>query len=162
MDMVESKFKIGDWIVYDDNLYNIGNIALQRYYECLRTDGTVHTFDFEYIDSKSHMWTIEDAKNGDVLRIRNLTFIFQKITNNNACHKDAVVAYCSYEDNDDGFGVCGPDCITDLEIITPATKEQRDLLFQKMKEVGYIWDAEKKELKKMEELYNIFQPLDKD
>ena len=30
---------------------------------------------------------------------------------------------------------------------TPATKEQRDLLFQKMKEAGYEWDAEKKELK---------------
>ena len=33
----------------------------------------------------------------------------------------------------------------------PATKEQRDLLFQKMKESGYEWDAEKKELKKIEQ-----------
>ena len=31
----------------------------------------------------------------------------------------------------------------------PATKEQRDLLFAKMKEAGYEWDAEKKELKKI-------------
>ena len=31
----------------------------------------------------------------------------------------------------------------------PATKEQRELLFQKMKEAGYEWDAEKKELKKI-------------
>lgn len=30
--------------------------------------------------------------------------------------------------------------------VYPATKEQRDLLFQKMKEVGYEWDSEKKEL----------------
>lgn len=31
--------------------------------------------------------------------------------------------------------------------VTPATKEQRNLLFQKMKEVCYEWDAENKELK---------------
>ena len=34
--------------------------------------------------------------------------------------------------------------------IHPATKEQRDLLFQKMKEAGYEWDAEKLELKRIE------------
>ena len=31
----------------------------------------------------------------------------------------------------------------------PATKEQSDLLFQKMREAGYEWDTEKKELKKI-------------
>ena len=31
--------------------------------------------------------------------------------------------------------------------LKPATKEQRDFLFQKMKEAGYEWDDEKKELK---------------
>ena len=34
--------------------------------------------------------------------------------------------------------------------IKPATKEQRDLLFHKMKEAGYEWDALNKELKKIE------------
>ena len=34
-------------------------------------------------------------------------------------------------------------------IITPATKEQRDTLFAKMKEAGYEWDTTKKELKKV-------------
>jgi len=37
------------------------------------------------------------------------------------------------------------------EGIHPATKEQRDLLFQKMKEAGYEWDAGKKELKKIKQ-----------
>ena len=35
--------------------------------------------------------------------------------------------------------------------IYPATKDQRDLLFQKMKESGYEWNDEKKELKKIEQ-----------
>ena len=33
----------------------------------------------------------------------------------------------------------------------PATREQRDLFFQKMKEAGYEWNAKKKELKKIEQ-----------
>ena len=33
----------------------------------------------------------------------------------------------------------------------PATKEQCDILFQKMKEACYEWDAKKKELKKIEQ-----------
>ena len=32
--------------------------------------------------------------------------------------------------------------------VYPATKEQRDLLFTKMREAGYEWDAVMKELKK--------------
>lgn len=40
-------------------------------------------------------------------------------------------------------------CLIDA-IVTPATKEQRDLLFRKMKEAGYEWDAEKKEVKEIE------------
>jgi hypothetical protein len=34
------------------------------------------------------------------------------------------------------------------DAIIPATKEQRDILFSKMKEAGYEWNAKKKELKK--------------
>ena len=34
--------------------------------------------------------------------------------------------------------------------IHPATKKQRDLLFQKMKEAGYVWNTEKKDLRKRE------------
>ena len=148
-DKVEPKFEIGDLITNGILVGKIDEIHELGYHAY---------FGDHYADVPDaenwHKWTIQDAKDGDVLRIRNLTFIFQEITNNNVCHKDAVVAYCSYEDNDDGFGVCGPDCITDLEIITPATKEQRELLFQKMNEAGYEWGAEKKELKKIKQQPN--------
>ena len=42
------------------------------------------------------------------------------------------------------------DCIITTDKYIPATKEQRDTLFAKMREAGYKWDAEKKELKKIE------------
>ena len=41
--------------------------------------------------------------------------------------------------------------IIDIEYITPVTTEQRELIFSKMKEAGYEWDTEKKELKKIEQ-----------
>ena len=57
-----------------------------------------------------------------------------------------------------------PDDVQDVECIigmgrvgngisyySPATKEQCDLLFSKMKEAGYEWDDENKELKKIEQ-----------
>ena len=160
VDKIKPKFKVGDWLVENKpnnyariiqilEVVDIQGKEMYRISRDLYNDEDV--VEYRFIENNYHSFTIQDAKDGDVLRIENLTFIFQEITNDNVCHKDAAVAYCSYEDNDDGFGVCGPDCITDLELVTPATKEQRELLFQKMKEAGYEWDAEKKELKKGEQ-----------
>ena len=47
-------------------------------------------------------------------------------------------------------------CKQRLDVIKArATKEQRALLFQKMKEAGYMWDADKKELKKISQEYPL-------
>ena len=141
---VKPKFKVGDYVV---GKYISGYISEIRD-DCYLLDYQGFSIDKQ---DKYHLWTIKDAKDGDILRIRNLTFIFQEITNNNTSHKNAATAYCSYEDNDDSFGVSGPDCITDLELITPATKEQRDILMKAMTAAGYTFDFEKKELKKINE-----------
>jgi hypothetical protein len=97
------------------------------------------------------LWTIEDAKDGDVLADGNLPFIFKKIDANKYSY-----AYCGIS-VDDGFKIGESDGKFDvwtwMQDIKPATKEQRDLLFQKMKEAGYEWDAEKKELKKVEQTH---------
>lgn len=141
---VEPKFKAGDWVVYEENIYQIHNLSLKKYYECLRTDGTVHTFDFENIDSKSHLWTIQDAKDGDILVSQhNQPFIY------NGNYNDyRVGAYCGIEYTGEQFvDTYAEICWTDNESISPATKEQRDLLSQKMNEAGYTFDFEKKELK---------------
>ena len=45
------------------------------------------------------------------------------------------------------MGTCKPDLWV-IDEVTPATKEQCDLLFAKMKEAGYEWDNDKKELMK--------------
>jgi hypothetical protein len=58
-----------------------------------------------------------------------------------------VTKYCSLFVSADNmvFGMQGLDCI-EVNTIKPATKIQRNLLFQKMKEAGCEWDAEKKQV----------------
>ena len=63
------------------------------------------------------------------------------------------MGYCHINTDDgrfyDDIGKNECFCLIDA-VVNPATKKQRDLLFQKMKETGYEWDEEKKELGKIE------------
>lgn len=91
-------------------------------------------------------------KDGDVLfhsdSASNGIFIFKEILQRGSIQK--VICYCDY-DSEDGFylGENHTCCWTDSKILRPATKEQRDLLFQKMKEAGYKWNPETKTLEKL-------------
>ncbi|MBQ2175697.1 MAG: hypothetical protein II453_11800, partial [Alphaproteobacteria bacterium] len=103
--------------------------------------------DFGKIDGYYRLWAIADAKDGDVLATDNgWTCIFQAF--------DGYVfsSYC-FMDSQKWFCEVGAEGHTlDSRIngnIHPATKEQRDLLFAKMREAGYEWDEKKKELKKI-------------
>lgn len=97
--------------------------------------------------TKEKEWTIEDAKDGDVLTFYNkeCPFIYRTKT-----FFGNPVAYCGVR-SDGTFISSSPIdhqwCLKSE--VVPATKEQRDLLFAKMKEVGYEWDAENKKLKKV-------------
>ena len=141
---IEPKFKVGDFIVSD---YCMGKvIALTDDAYLLDTEQGI-PFSCEH---NAHLWTIQDAKDGDVLVTvgDKRPFIHKGCLDPN--HPDSPVAYCGIDS--EGYFCKGGDKFdhwwTD-EKVHPATKEQRDLLFQKMKEAAYEWDAEKKELKKI-------------
>lgn len=91
-------------------------------------------------------------KDGDVLfhsdSASNGIFIFKEILQRGSIQK--VICYCDY-DSEDGFclGENHTCCWTDSKILRLATKEQRDILFQKMKEAGYKWNPETKILEKL-------------
>ena len=74
-----------------------------------------------------------------ILSIDNTPFIFKSWDNN-------CKAYCgitdlgAFEIVEDDFSWCNG------INVYPATKEQRDFLFQKMHEAGYKWDAKTKQL----------------
>lgn len=145
---VEHKFKVGDWIVHNtaNFVYLIQTIGKEGYGVVSR-DGKKfvvrHSEEINY-----RLWAIQDAKDGDVLADGDLPFIFKKIDTNKYCY-----AYCGIS-ADDGFRIKSEGKLgewTWMRDIKPATKEQRDLLFQKMHEAGYEWDVEKLQLKKIEQ-----------
>ena len=141
---VEPKFKVGDWIINNDKRIAVPTQILKmENYGYLTSMGYTS---FDKVRTDYHLWTIQDAKDGDVLAVDDDTIVmFKDLYNDETFH-----SYCHIEDsifsiNDE----CFPDW-WEGEGFYPATKEQRDILFQKMKESGYEWDADKKELKKIE------------
>ena len=157
---VEPKFKVGDWIVQNDNgtvsqitktINEKDEYGEYRAYE--HTNGYFAAcFENDY-----HLWTIADAKDGDVLSID--VNCFQKIVIFKSWSDKGVEGYgiTVFKDRVDFPTSYGKKYYskTWTDTLTPATKEQRDLLFAKMKEAGYQWDADKKELKKIQSHYDI-------
>ena len=142
---VETKFKVGDWVVLTvgaiSSTHQIINVDINKE-QYWFDEGTYLSFaDEKYL----HFWTIEDAEDGDVLSyvtdeedlwIMIYQSLYKPYTNH--VHYRALLVNDDFTDK----GTC---CI-DINYLKPATKEQRDLLFKRMLESGYKWDADKKEL----------------
>lgn len=92
------------------------------------------------------LWSITDAKDGDILSYKNEVFIVKKSVNLN------ILYYCCYDGEHFIIDSFYSLTIDDINNIRPATKEQRELLFKKMHEAGYEWGAEMKELMKIEDI----------
>ena len=152
-DKIEPKFRKGDWIVFNGLTLYVKEVV-KGFYITVSNGGTTNGYDWN-IDNIARLWTIEDAKDGDVLfqdLMGGKTFIY------NGVNLDMAILYSFIISNDSEdvlpYHIGKPNTgIGNIEenknIIHPATKEQRDLLFQKMKEAGYEWNDEKKELKKI-------------
>ncbi len=152
-DKVEPKFKVGDWIISDEThedwrickitKVENGNYTIESIYG-YKGYNTFVTFEKSY-----HLWTIQDAKEGDILIYgeEKRPFIFKGLIDK--LHPGCPVVYCGIDTIDNFIIASGKSWWTDEEV-QPATKEQRDLLFQKMEENGWEWDAYKKELKLIE------------
>lgn len=120
-----------------NKFYQIKNIAGHEYI-LVGCDGSVITRPIHNIDKSASVFTIQDAKDGDVLVHNSCVFIFMGL-------KDGIVqAINEFFPKPTNFG--DPDIDDDYH---PATKEQRDLLKKAMTDAGYIFDFEKKELKEI-------------
>lgn len=138
--VVESRFHAGDWITDGISKYQILFIDdIQYWYSENGILGSI-----ESVDKRYHHWTIQDAEDGDVLAFDDDTIvIFKDLYNKTTFH-----SYCHIEDG--VFSISELDCPDWWDIkFKPATKEQRDFLFQKIKEAGYRWNAETKTLEKL-------------
>jgi hypothetical protein len=153
----EPKFKVGDWVVCEvmgsvSQIKNcIENLSNHKCGYDLTNGGYICSDEVDHY----HLWTIQDAKNGDVLcdyledYDNPLIFILKKFEHVNfgLVKPSDYSSYCFLTAGDRHRFKEGT--YHHEHNIKPATKEQRNLLFQKMKEAGYEWDDEKKELRKM-------------
>lgn len=158
-DKIKTKFKAGDYVV--DNCGYVWRIEgiINQFYALEGIDGGESRPTIEWVNKTFHLWTISDAKNGDILHStgfhNDCIFIFNGLDNwkfdEPSGDRAVATGYCCLSVSADNmeFGMQGPDCV-EVSTVKPATKIQRDLLFRKIKEAGYKWDAEKKELKKIE------------
>jgi len=141
--------KIGDWVVYKGKPHIVyaknGDIFYLRQNEdgCLR-----NTLPADAL----HLWTLDDAKDGDILMSTTSIFVYAGIDTKQEFGggSDAIKFYMHLNCGTDlkiknGIGVGAKN---DNEC-RPATKEERELLFLQLAVHGYEWDAKKKELKKI-------------
>ena len=152
VDKVKPKFHEGEWIKHNkaNFVFKINEVKANKY-EFENSEGYNHSLPIKSVDERYHLWTIQDAKDGDVLSDETTIFIFKDLLSDGS-----VMSYCDYDANSgESDAFCPLPMNLTCSKITPATKEQRDLLFSKMKEAGYEWDAEKKELKKIEQTIEI-------
>ena len=137
----EPKFKVGDYVV--DNCGYVWRIEgiINQFYILEGIDGGESRPTIEWVNKTFHLWDItEDAKNGDVLASKDEKdiLIFRRI--------EPSTSFSSYYNikGRGNYGWCD-------SYFIPATKEQRNKLEKSMAYAGYVFDFEKKELKKIED-----------
>lgn len=151
---VEPKFKVGNWIACNADSFtlSIKSVRDENYYFHQGASLPIKDIDEHY-----HLWTIADAKDGDVIAFNDSPDVNFPLRWIGIYKQPRVVSNKSYWFHciitpDHTFRGYDSWWVSNVH---PATKEQRDLLFEKMKEAGYEWDADKKELKKIQPHYDI-------
>ena len=139
---VESKFNVGDWVTCD----KYGAKDIDKIVKFDNDKVIFESGEWLYINQLNEdykLWTIHDAKPGDVLVWDNSKCItlFKNIYDKESFNSYGFVGYCTESFESRLY-------YHDIEGAHPATKEQRDILFAKMKKAGYEWDTEKKILSK--------------
>lgn len=141
------KFHEGDWVVYNNDICQI----VKREEGCNKLV-TIFGIEKELVNernlSTTRLWTIQDAKKGDVLefgdhgrRVIGILSYINKTTGK-------IDVSCLLECNKFKVGV-----FYNLDTVKPhhVTKEQRDALMKAMKDAGYKWNTETKTLEKLVE-----------
>ena len=161
-DSIKPKFKVGDWIINNQGsafLIAYVNEEYQRYEFEIGgyTKEQMNYESIEFADSHYHLWSIEDAKPGDMLctkcgtehKKKEIIFIFKGIGNRDYLDEPCIDSYCYliedefYVSTTDFMGVLSDNIKRGT---CPATKKQRNILLIKMNDAGYAWNEKEKKL----------------
>lgn len=135
-----SKFNVGDWVF---NMFGWGQhpwlitTVTSDYYELQNTCGCKMSISQMIIDKYYRLWTLKDAKPGDVLICEddNRPFIFKED------YGGVPSAYCGIDTNDSIRISDGRNNWT-VAPVRPATYKENQQFFNRLEEEGYKWDAE--------------------
>ena len=136
---IQPKFNTGDWITDNNSTFQIVRVENEWYFA---DDGDKICFDVAH--QYYHLWTIQDAKDGDVLNSMRVqaTIIFKGFADD--CKH--ILAYCALQK---GIFI-KQEMLWDRDF-EPASEFLENALYDAVVKEGYEWDAEKKELKKIEQ-----------
>lgn len=153
----DHKFKEDDWVITNDG---------DKIRHILEVSPGGYTSDQGWLSKDTYegmfrLWTIQDAKPGDILSWDNerYTIIFKELEN-----QKTIVAYCSYNSHDDSFVVSGYNTRFDIDLkFRPASEGARKALLKKIVDSNYHWDPDSLELSKMPEYSpELWDNTDKD
>lgn len=168
VDKVEPKFKVGNWYQCTKNFLGKG-VTFDRntaYYcaieGCLQDEYGCHIAIVKDLYDNFKLWTIEDAKDGDVLvgdwyqgdDYWEKIIIFKKYHNKGIeglIHAPCVEGYGNtFKNGKMAFVGEVPDYSkTWTDNLHPATKEQREQLEKAMSKAGYKWNKEERKPEKI-------------
>ena len=141
------KFNVGDWVFATNDGEGPWLITAitDNYYTLQDTQENEASVAQITIDNKYHLWSLKDAKPGDVLISEDdkHPFIFKKFLGY------APSAYCGI-DTTDSIYISDEDRPWTRDTVRPATYEERQLLFNKLEEKNYKWDTDTLTLSKIQ------------
>lgn len=136
-DKIKPKFKVGDWVTSYRKVNQVVTVD---------EDGDGFTLDDDtyfsgFWKDGYHLWSITDAKDGDVLNSpsHHLIWIYKDNEHYHAC---VNMNYVTENVAIDGLIQIPTD-------VCPATKDEQTILFANIERSGYEWDKGKKELRKI-------------
>ena len=144
----EAKFNVGDWVfLTDGKCYPWLITAItSNCYKLQDTQGHKTELYQTTVDTFYRLWTIKDAKPGDILTSENgYPFIYYE---HDYTYSKFLKAYCGIIYGK--FEISDKTELWTNDNVKPATKEERDTLFKKMEEAGYSWDADSLTLSKIQ------------
>lgn len=150
--MKEKLFSVGDWIVSEQgNVQQV--IEIQKYgYYCQSPVG-YETLVYYSEQDYYHLWTLSDAKEGDVLKSKGLSFssddawmcVFKKLESSDGM---SVHCYKPY-DTDDACIPEDDDTFTTTRI-EPASYKDIQRFMKLLQNRGYYFDKDEKRIKPIE------------
>lgn len=140
-------FMMNDWISLNGFTYMVNGVKNGKYNLYNPNADLCDDESIAYVDKLAHLWTIDDAKDGDILKVKGVDDCF--IFNGNmephiGAYGGSVYGIFDKAENETNW-------IYEYEVERPANREEREKFIGIMSDAGYLWNPSTKELRRADE-----------